>query len=288
MRQLTEHVFAETGFAWANVGAAVTERGIVLIDCPVRPSDSRLWQKELRSLSPLGVRYLISTDYHGDHVTGSAFIKEGTLIAPERVYEEMTQAKHPFFKEIFMETLRDQGLQEEAEEIDRAAVPLPELCFEEGLILHLPPLTFEMRRMGGHTPACSVVYIPEEKVLFGGDVVIDSPCPGMREANAGQWIRALEWIEALPVDRIVPGHGEVCGKEVVRRLKQYLSDVRETMRKCVRAGRAQSEAVKDPSFERFFWTDTSKGAYWAEQRKETFRKGLEKLYEEVKREGGRG
>ena len=54
MRHLTEHLVAETEYLWANVGAGITEAGIVLIDCPVRPSDSRHWQKELRALSPKG------------------------------------------------------------------------------------------------------------------------------------------------------------------------------------------------------------------------------------------
>jgi hypothetical protein len=47
----------------------------VLIDSPVRPPESRHWQNEIRRLSPLGIRYLISTDFHGDHVTGAAFKK---------------------------------------------------------------------------------------------------------------------------------------------------------------------------------------------------------------------
>ena len=44
MKRLSEHLYAETDYDWANVGAAVTERGVVLLDCPVRPSDSRKWQ----------------------------------------------------------------------------------------------------------------------------------------------------------------------------------------------------------------------------------------------------
>ncbi len=75
MLQLSEHLYAETAYSWANVGAAVTEAGIVLIDCPVRPSDSRSWQRELRILSPLGLSYLIATDYHGDHTVGVAFVE---------------------------------------------------------------------------------------------------------------------------------------------------------------------------------------------------------------------
>jgi len=288
MRRLTKNIVAETGFQWANVGAAITEDGIILIDCPVRPTDSRKWQEELRSLSPLGLRYLISTDYHGDHSTGGAFIQGVTTIAPERVYEEIAkiQEKNAFTKEIFVETLRDQGFQEEAEEIVKAVIPLPKVCFEDSLILHVRPLTFQIRRLGGHSPACSVVFIPEEKVLFAGDVVIEERNPGMGDANLRQWINALEWIEDLPVEHIVPGHGEICGMEVVRRLKEYFQMIWKDMENMVRVGRTKAEAVASDSFGKLFWADTSRGAYWLQQRKDSFRKGLERVYDEVKREIG--
>jgi cyclase len=289
MRQLTNHLFAETSYQWANVGAAVTDKGIVLIDSPVRPPESRHWQNEIRRLSPLGIRYLISTDFHGDHVTGAAFIEGVTFITPQLVYQEITKVKgkHPFSKEIFVESLRDQGHADEAAEIAAAAVPVPEICFEDSLILHLSPLTFEIRRLGGHTPACSVVYVPEERVLFGSDVVMDTPCPGMRDASVGQWLKALEWAEGLPIDHIVPGHGEICGKELVRKLKGYFSELQEVMRRVVQTGLPKAEAVVDRSFEKFFWAETSRGTYWVEQRKDTFRRGLETLYDEVKTgEGG--
>jgi cyclase len=288
MQRLTKNIVAETGFQWANVGAAVTEDGVVLIDCPVRPSDSRKWQKELRTLSPLGPRYLISTDYHGDHSTGSAFIEGVTYIAPQRVYEEISkiQEKHVFAKDTYIETLREQGFNEEAEEIRKAIVPLPKICFDDTLILHFPPLTFHIRRLGGHTPACSVVFIPEEKVVFTSDVVIEERNPGRRDASLRQWISGLEWIEGLPVEQIVPGHGEVCGKEVVRRLKGYFQMIWGDMEKLVRAGRTKAEAAASDDFQKLFWADTSRGNYWVQQRRNTFRMGLEKAYDEVKGELG--
>lgn len=284
MRKLTKNIVAETGFQWANVGAAVTEGGVIMIDCPVRPTESRKWQEELRTLSPLGLRYLISTDYHGDHSTGAAFVKGVTYIAPQRVYEEMgkIQGKHTFSRNALIETLRDQGLKEEAEEVAKAAVRLPTVCFEESLILHLPPLTFEIRRVGGHTPACSVVYIPEEKVIFSSDVVMDTPEPGMRDANVGQWLKAMEWIEGLPVDYIVTGHGEIGGKEIIGKLRKYLSEVWGIMGKLVESGKTKAEAVGDRSFGKFLRVDESKGSYWIEHRKKTFQLGLEKMYDDVK------
>ena len=284
MNHLTDHLLVETDFMWANVGAAVTEAGIILIDCPVRPSDSRKWQKRLLPMSPHGIRFLISTDYHGDHVTGAAFVEDKIFIAPQMVYDHIVRqkGKDDFAKKIFTETLRDQDHNDDATLIDEAQIPLPQICFEDSLILHFPPLTFEIRRFGGHTPACSVVYIPEEKTIFAGDIVIESPCPGMREANVDDWLRALDWIENLPVDHIVPGHGNVGGKEILRRLGAYLSDIREHMNQMVQAGRSKADAVADKSFEQFYHADTESGAYWAKQREETFLKGLEKLYEDIR------
>ena len=284
MKQLTEHIFAETEFLWANVGAAMTEEGAVMIDCPVRPTDSRRWQENVRSLTGKDIRYLICTDFHGDHMTGAAFVKDVTLIASERVYEQLTRPDltHRFSKQTYIDSLKDLECHEEAAEIEAAVVPLPQFCFEDSMILHLSPLTFKIHRLGGHTPACSVVHVPDEGILFGSDVLITEPCPGLRDGSVGEWLRALEWIDRLPVDTIVPGHGEVCGKEEVRKLKAYLSGLWEIMERLVRADMGNEKAAADPAFEKFFWADTSRGTHWVEHRRFTFRKGLERLYDEIK------
>ncbi len=286
MWQLSDHLYAETGYDWANVGAAVTEKGVVLLDCPVRPTDSSHWLSEVGPLSSRGIQYLIATDYHGDHTTGAAFVGDVHFIAPQYVYGEISKGANAFSKEIFTETLRDQGHVEEADQILEALVPLPQFCFEDSLILHLSPLTFEIHRKGGHSPACTSVLVPEEGVLFSGDVVINGPSMGMRDAHLGQWIEALSWVEGLNVDTIVPGHGEICGKDVPRTLRERLTEVLEGMRRLVQEGRSKREAVVDPSFAKFFHGDSSRGAYWLQQRKDTFREGLERVFEEAKKEVG--
>ena len=282
MHNLSEHLYAETKYDWANVGAAVTNEGVVLLDCPVRPSDSKHWQNEIRNLSSTQIKFLIATDYHGDHTTGASFIEDDvTFFAPEFVYQEVSKGDNAFSKEIFVETLKDLGHIEEADAIINAPPYLPQVCFKENLILHFPPLTFEIYRKGGHSPACSSVFVPEEGVLFSGDVVINGPSAGMRDANLGEWIRALEWVESLPIDTIVPGHGEICGKEVAVELKGRLSDILGGMEEIVNAGIEKAAAVVHSSFDKFFHADTTRGEYWLQQRKETFQAGLERVYDEI-------
>ncbi len=50
----------------------------------------------------------------------------------------------------------------------------------------------------------------------------------------------------------------------------------------IKNGLEQHEAVADKSFDRFYQTDTDSGPYWAKQREETFKKGLEKLYSDIR------
>ena len=240
---------------------------------------------KLRALSSNGIRYRISTDYHGDHTIGAAFIEDESIIsiAPQRVFDALAAKDNPLAgRETFVDTLNEVGAHDEAREIAEAVLPLPQVCFDEGMTLHLHPLTFEIYRLGGHTPACSSVYVPEEGVIFTGDVMINEPGPGMREARFREWIEALAWMESLPAAHVVPGHGEICGIEEVRRFRNGFEEMWEMMEGLVDKGTTQEEASTDESFEKFFWSDTGRGESWIAHRRRTFRRGLENLYAEVK------
>ena len=289
MQQLGKRIFVETAYDWANVAAVVTDEGVVLIDSPVRPSDSKHWQNAVRDLHPKGVRYLITTDYHGDHVTGSAFI-EGIndtvqFLAPQFVYNEVSKGgDNAFSKEIFVNTLRDLGHVEEADTITNAPAPLPRYCWEETMVLNLSPLTFHIKRCGGHSPATSAIFVPEERILFSSDLVFHSG-GGLRDAHIGDWIKALDWITSLPIDTIVPGHGDVCGVDVAHGHKERLTIIRDAVAEVVQKGRGRTETIEDAGLaERFFKADRSRGEYWFKQRQETFREGIARIYDEVKGE----
>jgi cyclase len=287
MRQITEHVFVETEYHWANVGAVATDKGLVLIDCPVRPSQSRHWQDALQGLGRGRIRHLIGTDFHTDHTAGVPFVDgDHVFIATRAVRDALVaiRGKSRAARQHFIDTLHDMGEPDEAIELALAEVPLPEVCFDDSMTLHLEPLTFDIRRKGGHTPACTVVHLPEEGVLFSSDIVINEPGPGLRDASLNDWIDALSWVETLPVAHVVPGHGEVCTLTEVAQLRERFEDLRGIMRNAVREGLDTQAAVADPRFDPHFWADTSRGPSWVASRKATFRKGLERVYEEARRD----
>ncbi|MCB4770404.1 MBL fold metallo-hydrolase [Ancylobacter sp. Lp-2] len=289
MQKLGKNVYVETGYDWANVAAVITDEGAVLIDCPVRPTDSAHWQEVVRGLHPRGARHLIATDYHGDHISGTSFI-EGvgdrvSFLAPQVAFDEISKGgDNAYSKKMFVDTLNDLKLTEEATRLAEAAVPLPTFCWKRSMVLHAAPLTFEITLMGGHSPGTSAILVPEEGILFASDVV-NARGGGMGDAHLGDWIRALEWIETLDVHTIVPGHGDVCDMEVVRRQRERMVTIKGAVADLIGKGLSRSEAMTDAKLEsQFFHADTSRGEYWLKQRRETFQKGISRIYDEVKGE----
>jgi cyclase len=67
------------------------------------------------------------------------------------------------------------------------------------------------------------IYLPEEKILFGGDILVQSPLPYTGSSWPVPWIRVLRDIEAIPIAALVPGHGPVM------RDHAYTRQVRELM-----------------------------------------------------------
>ncbi|MBT3820853.1 MAG: hypothetical protein HOG04_05600 [Nitrospinaceae bacterium] len=111
--------------------------------------------------------------------------------------------------------------------------------------------------------------------------MINEPCPGLRDANVREWIDALAYIEGMSAEIVVPGHGPVGGMKEVGQLKGYLSEVLGLMAEMAKAGRSKEAAVSDAAFDKFFWADPSRGEFWLQQRKDTFRGGLERVYDEA-------
>ena len=68
----------------------------------------------------------------------------------------------------------------------------------------------ELRDWGrANSPHDVTVYLPEERILFTGDIVVQSPLPYSGASWPVPWIEVLRGIEAMPVAALVPGHGPV-------------------------------------------------------------------------------
>lgn len=71
MERITGKVYVETGYFGNNVGAIVTQEGVVLVESPILSADAHHWKESLRKVTDKKFAYLIDTHHHFDHVIGN-------------------------------------------------------------------------------------------------------------------------------------------------------------------------------------------------------------------------
>jgi cyclase len=118
---------------------------------------------------------------------------------------------------------------------------MPDMTFSERLVVHKGGRELHVLHGGGHSPATAMVYVPEESLLFSGDVLFAGVHPIMSHAVTQQWLSTLTSLRKMNVDRIVPGHGEVCDKTASYPLSEYIRAMRAAVRRNFRSGRSKSE-----------------------------------------------
>jgi len=204
MRQLTDHVFVETGLRGSNHGIVTTAEGVVLIDGPHKPSDALRLKAEIERRGHL--RYILNTEPHGDHWTSNAFF-DAPVVAHEGVRRRILDtdlAEHVARVATF-------GPDEPALLHGYRPRP-PIITFRDEMTLHVGEQTIRMIHMRGHTAYQAAILIEEEGVVFTSDNVFCNVHTWLQEADPELWLQALDDLRALPADTLVPGHGPVCDK----------------------------------------------------------------------------
>jgi cyclase len=202
MEQITKNVFVETEWRGANTSFVVTSEGIVLIDVPPDADKAQSWAAEIAKKRQ--IRYVINTEAHHDHwITNSLF--GGVVIAHQATREIMLIMDHNFIRSraslLYKEPLNFP---------DDVELKLPDVTFSEHMTIRLGKHTFQVIHTPGHTEGQIAVYVPEEKVVFPGDSVLNGIRTPFHDAITDRrWLNSMKVLEDLEVRFIVPGHGNV-------------------------------------------------------------------------------
>jgi cyclase len=235
MKQLTHHVFVETGLRGANHGFVTTSDGVVLIDTPHKPSDALRLRAEIERRGPL--RYIINTEPHGDHWTGNAFFAV-PVVAHEGVRSRILGADMA----ALVTRVASFG-PEEPKLLEGYRPNAPVITFQREMTLHVGNHTFRIASMPGHTPYQAAVSVEEEGVVFTSDNVFCKVHTWLQEADPDRWLRALDALRALPEETLVPGHGPVCGKRYLDEQGAFVEEWVDYVRGAVGRGLTKDDCV---------------------------------------------
>ena len=217
----------------ANQGFVSTTEGVVVVDTGFTSGSAGALLRDIKSRRA-PVRFVINTHDHSDHVFGnSLFDKSSAVILSHSNCKsrliEMGEERITGYRR-FDARLRSalKGL----------SISPPQVTYEERVELNVGETKLRLihPKDGAHTKGDTMVLLPDERVLFSGDVVWASYHPNLEDANIEGWIEALNGISKMDVELIVPGHGPVTDRSAIAPLAEYLRAFDDRFRKLVVSG----------------------------------------------------
>jgi glyoxylase-like metal-dependent hydrolase (beta-lactamase superfamily II) len=232
-----------------NAGIVVGDRSVLVIDTAMGPRNGERILREARRLGGDRKLLLTTTHFHPEHAFGAQAFSEATYICNAPQAEELAD-KGAHYVEWFSSF--GPGLAELLAEVEIVG---PDVIYEgDRCELDLGGMRVELHSIGtAHTRGDQVVFLPEPRILFAGDLVEDRFLPIFPDSDAvgSRWLAALDRLEGLGPERVVGGHGEVGGVELIGALRDYLSAVRDRVAELHAQGRPlpEIEETLEPEFE---------------------------------------
>jgi len=235
-------VQATGAFCVANAGIiAGGATGTTVVDALFTPSMTRTLIDEVKRVSMSRIARLVSTHHHVDHTLGNAlFPRDTEILAHARAKAEMERVGLGVLRIIERMAPRFQGQLEGIEE------RLPDATFDgEALEIEAGGRRARLLHFGtAHTRGDVMVHLPEEKILFLGDVGFFNVTPMAFEGHMGNWIRTCDRVlEEIDAEVLVPGHGPLGTKDDLRSFREYLRLVYDESRRAFDAGATEREAT---------------------------------------------
>ncbi len=202
--RLGEGAYAYTAEGDPNTGVIVGDDGVMVIDTQATPRMAAKVIEKIRAVTDKPVKYILMTHYHAVRVLGAAAYQAENVIA-SRLTHDLIQERGQF--DYDSELGRFPRLFEGAESIP--GLTWPTIVFDGTLTVDLGNRPVEIWSPGrGHTQGDTIAWLPDQKILYAGDLVEYGATPYTGDAHLRDWPATLDALRALRPERLVPGRGD--------------------------------------------------------------------------------
>ncbi|MGV3464900.1 MAG: MBL fold metallo-hydrolase [Heyndrickxia sp.] len=196
------------------------------------------------------VTWVINSHWHGDHIRGNQIFKDSHIISSLTTYNKMKEL-HPerIAKQKndigglqrYINSLKKQYnvrkdkqleyqinfLKEIESSLPTLELVLPNQTFQGDMMFHGTKRSAKLFTLGGGHSFCdAMLYLPEDHVIFMGDLLFVDTHPSLFEdSNPNHWIHILKETIDLEIEFAIPGHGPVGTKSSITKLLEYFSDI---------------------------------------------------------------
>lgn len=321
------HDDAPDGWPHSNTGVIEYDDGVFVVDSTYLPARARADIKLIKKVTKKPVRYLTTTHWHMDHNNGDIAYREAfpdIVVIREQNVDRYIKVNSPWWKTLSTkdgssmlkglselehhidtkmdedgEALTDGQLRErrafakkyraqvnDTQELD---IVSGDILFEERLVLLLGERRIVLTDHGrANSPHDVTIYLPAEKILFAGDIAVQSPLPYTVYSWPLDWVSVLSDIEDMPVDAMVLGHGPTqTDHNYTRKLRASYKTILDRTAQGLTEGKILSEiqetiALDDLRADYAPWTDNVTNEDW-KHFKDTM---VDRAFKSIRGQGG--
>ena len=239
--RLSDNAYAYTAEGDPNTGVVVGDESVMVIDTQATPVMAEDVIRRIREVTDKPIKHVVMSHYHAVRVLGASAYGASEIIASQDTRDLIVERGAADMKS---EIERFPRLFRAVETIP--GLTWPTITFKGELTLWLGSLEVRLMQLGrGHTKGDTVVWLPQQKVLFSGDLVEYGATVYAGDAYFSDWPATLDRVEALGATAIVPGRGDALTTPAMCR--EGIATTRSFIRELwasVQAGAAQGHDMK--------------------------------------------
>ncbi|WP_417819920.1 MBL fold metallo-hydrolase [Terasakiella sp.] len=238
--KLGEGLYAYTAEGDPNTGIIIGDDGVMVIDTQATPTMAQDVIRRIREVTDLPIKYVLMSHYHAVRVMGASAYNAEQIIASKPTYDLIVErGEHDFKSEVG----RFPRLFNDVESVP--GLTWPTMVFEGKMTIFMGKRRVEIIHAGrGHTAGDTIVWLPDDGVLFSGDLVEFGATPYTGDAHLEDWPQTLNVLRDLKPQKLVPGRGaalmtpELCEQAIAE-----TQDFLESMYGAVKKGRAEGKEL---------------------------------------------
>ncbi|MGP1393876.1 MAG: MBL fold metallo-hydrolase [Inquilinaceae bacterium] len=244
--ELAQGVYCLTAEGDPNAGVIVGDDGVMVIDARATPVLAERLIEHIRKITDKPIKYVMLTHYHAVRVLGASAY----------------HADHVLASQATLDLIRERGEQDYKSEVQRfprlfqavESIPgltWPTLVFDTRMTLWMGGREVHIIHAGrGHTKGDAVVWLPDDRIVFSGDLVEESATPYCGDAYFTDWPDTLNRVAALEAAMLIPGRGEAVRTPdavaaAIDGTKGFLDALWDRVRAGVAAGRSLKDVYDD-------------------------------------------
>ena len=256
------YLLPEGTWGWSNAGLITDGDQSLLVDTlfdlPLT-NEMLAAMKDATGAGAEDIQTLVNTHANGDHTFGNELVVNAEIIASEASVHEMSLDMKPAELYAFIQNADNMGpagayIKKWFSGFDFSNITLtfPTRTFEKELALKVGDKDVQLINVGpAHTQGDTLIYVPEDEVIYTGDILFIEGTPAIWAGPVHNWIAACDKIIALNIPTIVPGHGPITDNNGVRNMRDYLAYIEKETRIRFEAGMSAVDAAFDIDLREF-------------------------------------